>query len=227
MAGGWERRRQPERLVPASWIAAALCLVAAVGTVAAAARTWRGWTMEEDPTLLRLADWKPVKNGRLPATPLRTLLGATVRLSDWQGKPAVLVFWSPGGEGGAVEAAVLQRAWRTTARERVGFASVCLTDDPPRARDIARAAGLNGPVIWNPPAQFGQDVGLAALFNVSDPPRAAVAGIISRDGSFNRGTTPVSAPPQIPRGRPPHRDWERRLYELGAQAFRQLAEGGG
>lgn len=225
VAGWWESRREPERRVPPSWIAGAACLAAAVTLGTLTAHAWGGWSMETDPALTQLAELKGDKKGPLPRMPLRTLSGETVRLSDWQGKPVVLVFWSPVGEGGASEAAILQQACRTAAGERVAFLSVCMTDDPPRARDIARAAGLREPVVWNPLPQFGMGVGLSALFNVSDPPRTAVAGLIRRDGRFARGTATVSSLPPDFKGRPPRRDWERRLHELGVQAFRELAAG--
>jgi hypothetical protein len=226
VAGWWESRREPERRVPPSWIAGAAFLALAVGVGVATARSWRGWTMETDPVLLQVAEWKGDKKQPLPRTPLRTLAGDTVRLSDWQGRPIVLVFWSTEGEGGAAEAAILQQACRAAAGEQVAFLSVCLTDDPPWGQDIARAAGLRGPVVWNPMPQFGAGVGLAALFDVTDPPRAAVAALIRPDGRFERRTAPVSAPPLDARGRPPRRDWERRLHLLALEAFRALAVGG-
>jgi peroxiredoxin len=225
ISGWWESRREPERRLPQSWLAGAALLAAAVGVGAVSARAWRGWTVDTDPALVRLEDWKGDKEGPLPDAPLRTISGGTLRLSRWRGKPVVLVFWSTEAEESAVEAAALERAWQAAAAERVGFASVCVTDDPYRARDIARAAGLKEPAIWNPPPEFEQAVGLAGVFNVSGVPPAAVAAVIQRDGTFLKQASPVSQPPRIARGRPPRRDWERCLTEMGIAAFSQLAEG--
>jgi hypothetical protein len=222
VAGWWEARREPERRLRSSWIAAAALLAISAFSGALSAHRWRGWTLDEDPALARLADWRG--KAPLPEMPLRTVRGDTLRLSAWRGKPIVLVFWSTDAEDSAVEVAALERAWRIAAPDRIGFASVCVTDDPIQARDLAAAAGLRGPVIWNPPPRFDQAVGLAAVFDLSAVPRAAVAGLIQRDGSVQKPAQPVSQPPQRLPGRPPHHDWERRLSELGVTAFRQLAE---
>jgi hypothetical protein len=231
VAGWWESRREPGRRVPLSWIAGSAALVVAVAAGAISVRQWRGWGFDADPALVRLAERKANTKGPLPTAPLRTIDGGSTTLFRWQGKPIVIVFWSTRLAAGAAEVATLERAWRevsggsATGGEKVGFVSVCVTDDPARARDLARTAGMRVPAVWNPPAQFGEAIGLAGMFGVEDGSRV-VAGLVQHDGLFAKVTLPVSSGPQFgqERGPVPNRDWERRLYERALEAFRVLAE---
>lgn len=225
--GGWQRRREPGVRVCPSLMVAAGCLLLALGSGGLAAARWHGFSLGPDPVQDDVSELGLGKRPRLPDIPLPTATGAALRLSQWAGKPVVLVFWSTEGPDGAVEAAALQRAWRATAADRVGFASVCVTDDPGEALDVARASGLRAPVIINPPPEMPDDShGLAEAFGVNESPHQAVAGVIPRFGPFVGRAEPVSRFPPTAGTHPPHPAWEQRLAALGREAFPQLAERG-
>ena len=222
--GGWERRRQSETRWPRSWALAPVLLVAALGLGLQAIVLWRGWTLSADPALDALATSGSKTAPPLPDIPLRTVSGSLYRLAQWKGRPVIVVFWSPEQGDSVSEVAALERAWRDTAANRMGFVSACVTDDPVRGADVARDGGLREPVLWNPPPQSEDGIGLAAAFGVKQKPFTAYAGVIRSSGAARAAAVPVSGFPFPTTGHPPHTEWEKRLYALGVEAFRQYAE---
>jgi hypothetical protein len=140
-----------------------------------------------------------------------------------QGKLLIVVFWSTASARTAGQVAVLERAWRASGTGTgAGFVSVCITDDPLRGQDLARAAGLEAPVFWNPPAQFGQATGLAGSFEIHHNPDTALAMVVRKNGSVAQSPFPVLQVPQPPPQDPPRRAWEQELQEKAVRAFRRL-----
>jgi hypothetical protein len=224
---GWWHRERASRVLRPIWVLAAaglgVALVSALWSIAA----WRGWSTEPDPSLATLADWKGTKPGPLPDLTLPTLTGRKLPFRSLQGKPLIVAFWSTASARTAGQVAVLERAWRASgaeARNGTGFVSVCITDDPLRGQDLARAAGLTAPVLWNPPPQFDQATGLAGSFEIHDRPNTALAMVIRRDGSVPQYPMPVLQVPQPPPPNPPRGAWERELQEKAVRAFRRLGE---
>jgi hypothetical protein len=224
IAGWWERGREPGIGPTARLLPVAACLVAAVAAGGWFAFQWQGLTLDPDARSAELADWTG-KKVPLPDIPLKTLDGGTFHLGDWKGKQVVLVFWTDSAPNTAVEAAVMERAWRDTSPERVAFATACITEDPLHAADVARSAGLRGRAIWNPPARFDTHTGLAATFGIEGQQMVAQAALIPAEGDLTRGATLVTMPNmEAKRPPPPRKAWERRLHELAVQAFRTLDE---
>ncbi|MFN3648319.1 MAG: hypothetical protein ACK47B_01960 [Armatimonadota bacterium] len=222
VAAWWQAGRQPERTLLRRVAPAAAALALALVAGASATAKWRGWTLDADPAMQRLGDRK-LQNGPLPDTPMRTVDGGTLRLGAWTGKPLTVVLWSTDGADGASEAAALARACREGGEGRVELVTACVTEDPLRAGDVAAIAGLDGPVLWNPPPRFEMATGLAAALGIEQAPQRAIAAFL-RGKDPVVGPSTVTEPPMQAGGAPPRRQWAHRLTQLGTAAFRRLAE---
>jgi hypothetical protein len=221
-AGVWQCRRDIGSGRPVSLLLSVGCLVAALITGIVAAGRSGGWGQGLDPQWARMADLNNRKPFVLPQRELPTLDNGSLRLSEWQGRPVILVFWSTSG-GGAVEAAALERAWRTSAPTRVRFVTVCETDEPAYGLNMARAVGLETPILWNPPGENDQPVGLKAAFDIKQGLQMAFAVLVTPEGQVVKA--PVSQLSFPPVGKSPHHEWEPLLVQQATAAFRQLATG--
>ena len=218
---GWERRRDTHTRIPASIAAAALALGVGVFSGGRAIAKWNG------ASLAPAAVWDPItyldKDRHLKRTDdrLPTAGGEEVRLSRWPGKPIVAVVWSTGSAGSAAEAAPLERAWRETAADTVGYLSICRTDDPVLALDLGRAAGLKEPIVINPLPEADEAIGLDK--SLGGFGGGAAAAIIWPDGQVQRGVPVVRSPGKVD-APSPQRLWEAKLYETAKQAFPKIGE---
>lgn len=226
VAGWWHRERASRVLRPV-WGLAGAGLAAALGSAFWNITAWNGWSVDPAPAFVALSEWKAKDPGPLPDLSIPTLTGSKVSLRNWQGKPLVIAFWSTAWPRTTGQVAVLERAWRAAGaggKETAGFVSVCVTSDPQRGLDLARNAGLTTPILWNPPAQFGQGTGLAGSFDLNNDPDTALATVIGKNGVKKHYLSPVLQVPQPAPRNPPLREWERELEEKAVRVFRRLGQ---
>ncbi|HEY3281011.1 MAG TPA: hypothetical protein VGN26_01945 [Armatimonadota bacterium] len=209
--GAWQRGREPLVRLPASRALGAALIVAGLWTLQSAGRQWNGFNLMADR---RLAPFEKLTLRRprpLPEAPHPAALGPPIRLTQWRGRPILVAFWSASFPYGAAAVSALGRAWRDTCSEDMGFLPVCISSDPSRAADQARAAGLNGPIAVTPDWE-DEAFGLPFSFRFETPPYVPTAGFIGPDGVVSLRAPLVQYPFMGVAG-PCHPEWARQLYE--------------
>ena len=103
--------------------------------------------------------WVVEKGGGLPDFELRDTTGKTVRLSDFAGKPVVLVrfaTWCPPCR--AELPLVEEKVWKALGPDRVAVVAVSAGEDPKVVADYARRAGLTFPMLSDPDFAYARQL---------------------------------------------------------------------
>lgn len=104
----------------------------------------------------------------LPDTAFTDRLGATRRLSDWEGHPLLVNFWAPWCGPCREEIPLLERLSRQRAREGLQVIGVAV-DSRPAVLDYARRAAIQYPLLIGerPGREAVRALGMEAIFPFS------------------------------------------------------------
>ena len=111
---------------------------------------------------------KPAIPDSLPDTVFTDRLGATRRLSDWNGHPLLVNFWAPWCGPCREEIPLLERLSRQRAREGLQVIGVAV-DSRPAVLDYARRAAIQYPLLIGerPGREAVRALGMEAIFPFS------------------------------------------------------------
>jgi peroxiredoxin len=112
-----------------------------------------------------------------PDFALHAAAGGNVRLSEHKGEVVVLSFWSSRCASCRTQLTALERSRATYASAGLALYGVGVDDEPARAREFARSAGVGFAMLLDP------DKGVARVYEVDNLPMTV---LIDRNGIVRR-----------------------------------------